>query len=265
LQDTLTALPRWVPAQLEMGSLLWQAGLDEQAGEWFASASEQAPWSGEAAGTLAYFWAVTGRGKPDLPRLETEARGLPYSGLSYELGRVYRSPAYQDLDRALDWLALAVDHAVDDVATRQALAECRIERGEYDAAASEFRRIVELSGEVPDAWRGLGYSLLSIGDVSGAEAAYEIAIRLHPDSAQGRLGYGVALLRLGNAEAAVSELVQATSLAPTNGEAFLALAEALAATGDLPAAISAVEQARANLHPSDERPQELRSRLVASR
>jgi tetratricopeptide (TPR) repeat protein len=264
LGRTLEVLPRFVPAQLAMGSLLWEAGRDADARRWFEAAAENAPWDGHTVGMLAYFQAETGWGTPDLERLERDAFDAPYGGAAYYLARIYATEAFRDLDRARRFAAFADEHAPDNVATRMVLAEIYVRRGEFAEAAAAFRQILDLSPDVTEAWIGLAYSSLRSRDLAQAEAAYVEAIQRRPDDPDVRHGYGAALLAQGKPREAVSQLEQAARLAPDEGEIAYSLARALEQAGDLTEAATAARRAGDLLPRGHRGLGDLKTRLNAS-
>ncbi|MBN1207472.1 MAG: tetratricopeptide repeat protein [Myxococcaceae bacterium] len=84
--------------------------------------------------------------------------------------------------------------------------------------------------------------LLSSGDVKGARAAAEEAVKLDPVSGRAHLALGLVAARQRQEEPALAALTQAVELDPTHGMARLALADALARKPEeLPRAIQEYE------------------------
>jgi tetratricopeptide (TPR) repeat protein len=226
LQQALHIHPRFFQAHIAMGSYYWEAGREDQAQQWFDSALNIASWNGEVMGMVAQFQAETGRGQPDLAVLEDEALTMPHSRLPYLLGRMLLA-TYQDYDRALRLLKLAVESAPEDVNAHKLLGDVYIMREEYAAAQQEFRFVLDLTPHWDLAWIGLAYASLQAEDLDMAVQAYPKAIQLRPKQADLRHGYGVLLLALERFDEAIDQLQQAAELEPTNGEILLSLAKAL--------------------------------------
>jgi tetratricopeptide (TPR) repeat protein len=263
LRKALEIHPRFFQAHVAVGSFYWNAKREDLAHRWFESAYQIAPWDGYAQGMLAQFQAETGRGVPDLERLQSEALALPYGRLPYYLGRMFFS-TYQDYDRALQFLKVAVDCAPEDVDARRILGLTYIKRDEYDNGIDELRHVLDLCPQLSNAYEELAYACLQAGRLSEAETAYVRAIARLPQKADVRHGYGITLLRLGQTENALSQLQQAVQLEPEDGDMLYSLAETLLNADKPKEALEVALKAKALLPEDDEDIEELLEHLQTS-
>jgi len=71
-------------------------------------------------------------------------------------------------------------------------------RGDFNGAATTYRRAVELSPGFLDAQCNLGNALVAVGKIADAIGAYERAISLNPDCSQAHWNLALALLARGD-------------------------------------------------------------------
>lgn len=84
----------------------------------------------------------------------------------------------------------------------------------WNTAASHYRRALELNPKSVAAARGLGRSMLELGDKSAARIAFGRAIEIDATSADARNDFGVFLYRSDELDRAQDELIEAVRLDP---------------------------------------------------
>ncbi len=130
---------------------------------------------------------------------------------------------------AEEYFRLAIQRDPNYAAAYAALAECRIPRGEAQAAALKAIALDPTSGEAYTAlaWVQLYWFL----DPKGAEPAFRRAIELAPNYAQAHYSYSEYLMITGHPAEAINETRQAVLLDPLAPLFRAGLAEVLALTG----------------------------------
>jgi tetratricopeptide (TPR) repeat protein len=134
------------------------------------------------------------------------------------------------------------------VAAALAAARERLRAG--DLAQAERLCREALGGGPGDAelFQVFGAALLAQGKAGEAAAAFEHAVRLRPDSADGHFGFGQALAASGRREDAVGRYREALRLRPGHPDATAALGLTLAEMGQLEEALPCLREA-ARLRP----------------
>jgi hypothetical protein len=94
------------------------------------------------------------------------------------------------------------------------------EAGQYDAAAELRFRIVEMLPQSADASDALGAALFAAGDVDGAQASFEAALRIDPARVTARVHLAICLRRRGQLEQAIVFFERAMSLHRSNPGAW---------------------------------------------
>ena len=88
-------------------------------------------------------------------------------------------------------------------------------KGDFAAAAAEFREVMRINPDEPDARSNLGFILYKGGKTAEALAECREAARLRPDHAEARLKYGGMLANVDqDYEAALVEVRAAVRLRP---------------------------------------------------
>jgi tetratricopeptide (TPR) repeat protein len=131
------------------------------------------------------------------------------------LGRGERALERGELDAAERWFGEALAAAADDVARAYALnkrALVAIARGDRGRAQALLDEALGTYAACVPAIVNAGNLLLETGDLAGAVARYETAIKLDPDYPEAHHNLGVAYRRLGRRSDAVRELRRATGL-----------------------------------------------------
>ena len=100
-------------------------------------------------------------------------------------------------------------------------------RGEYAAAASYFRKGLELAPDSPSLRHGLGTALSLTGDAQGALEQFTETVRRSPEFAKGQYSLGVLLASRGRLPEAIARFSAAVKSEPDYVEAQLQLADAL--------------------------------------
>jgi tetratricopeptide (TPR) repeat protein len=170
----------------------------------------------------------------------------------YHSGRVLANFAY------LQTVRLA-QVAPGSVWRHQAAAEANESQGLYDAAITEYRRVLALDPDRPGMHFRLGRALLargrqSGGDVSGeieARSAFERELRIDPTNANAAYELGELHRKAGELEAALELFRAAVRHDGDFDEALVGLARTLAASGRAQAAIEPLRKA-ASLKPDNE-------------
>jgi tetratricopeptide (TPR) repeat protein len=103
--------------------------------------------------------------------------------------------------------------------------------GEYAAAASYFRKGLELAPDSPSLRHGLGTALSLTGDAQGALEQFTETVRRSPEFAKGQYSLGVLLASKGRLPEAIERFSAAVKSEPNYVEAHLQLAEALRRSG----------------------------------
>lgn len=92
------------------------------------------------------------------------------------------------------------------------------------AAVDTFRRAVELDADNPYAHRMLGFSLMSAGDLAGAEVDAKQAVELAPDDSKNHVLLATICYRLGRAKEAEAHYKAAITADPLPSEPYFNLA-----------------------------------------
>jgi tetratricopeptide (TPR) repeat protein len=130
-------------------------------------------------------------------------------------------------DPLMDQLAELLESAVAyEVRGAQALDE-----GKWEAAATYFRKGIELAPGEPSLRHKLGTALAMTGDTRGAEQQFEEVTRRWPKFPKAQYSLGVILAASGQYREAIERFTAALKDDPTYAVAELQLAEALRASG----------------------------------
>ena len=105
-------------------------------------------------------------------------------------------------------------------------AERHFARREFGEAVKLLRRVVEAEPKHGVAWRMLGDSLREMRNYEKALAAYEAALALRPNDAEGCYGRGAAYVGLEKWREAIRDFSQALKLKPQYAEAALEIGQA---------------------------------------
>jgi len=122
--------------------------------------------------------------------------------------------------------------------------------GNWDLAATSFRRATDILPSSAEAHFNLGLALLQDGHFQEAVTAFDKAVALSPKLKGAHLFLGVAKYRLDDYPSAITALRRETQMDPTNAKALMWLGVAQLAAGDADAASSSLDKA-ALLSPKD--------------
>jgi len=115
--------------------------------------------------------------------------------------------------------------------------------GSFAEAIAHYRKALELSPEYPDAYSNLGAALAGAGRPDEAIVQFEKALELSPDYAEAHTNLGAILAKQGRIGQAIPHLRKAVEYKPEDAEAHKNLALALGMTGRVKEAIPQAEQA----------------------
>ncbi len=122
--------------------------------------------------------------------------------------------AQGNTQKALDSFRAALKSRPDYVDARLSAARILFDRGDYDASAAEFFRLVAQERRSTAGWNGLGWARLRLGEYDDALSAFAEARRQNPNLPMGAYGMGITLAREGKAEQASRSLAEAIFLNP---------------------------------------------------
>ncbi|MBN2465499.1 tetratricopeptide repeat protein [candidate division WOR-3 bacterium] len=142
-----------------------------------------------------------------------------------------------DLQVAGDWQGAArelrrcLELAPSDTAAWGNLGDVLIQQNDLAGAAEAYRRTLALDPNSALAHNSLGVTLLKSGDLAGAEAAYRAALKLQPDLVMARSNLGQVLVLRDRPDSALVELGRALQARPGDVTARFSLGVALQALG----------------------------------
>ena len=239
----LTLMPNDIATMIWLGEADLAAGQSDAADDVFAKAlarqpSAAAAWSGAGRTALAkrnYRRAVDQLTKA--LELDPKATKIHYSlAMAYRgLGDTTRAEAHLaqrgDVDtRPADPLMREIDVLLQSAEAYNIRGGAELDAGHWQAAASDFRKGLELDPNDPSLRHRLGTALYQMGDVSGAREQFERVLRTSPDYTQSRYSLGVLLSEAGRYPEAIEHFASALQREPDFVDARIQMAEALART-----------------------------------
>ncbi len=195
-----------------------------------------------------------GLGTSDAARLLRRAQGRHPADfwLNFYLGAaVYRTSERNAAEAARYFqacLAARPDSGLVRLNLAVALGTC----GNYDAAAGEYRRAIELDAKPGPARLGLAVALLHTGDRAGAEDALRRAGEIDPDDTWGQNNLGLARRMLGDLAGAEAAFRRVVALDPGAAVHHGNLGSVLFKKGDYAGAEASFRRAVA-IDPGDDR------------
>jgi predicted Zn-dependent protease len=121
-------------------------------------------------------------------------------------------------------------------------AEAVFQAGNYSEAKALFTVYVESKPENPWGHYMLGLSSWKSGDLTGAERAFDLAIKRDPKHVKSLINSARVLLDLGRGAEALERINTARTLDSTSSEVLRLLARAQYAKGDVPSAVKTYQQ-----------------------
>lgn len=142
--------------------------------------------------------------------------------------------AYQegDADRAIAALQSALQENPDLIMARFLLGTIYKEKGEYGAAADQYKRVVELDPYVYSNHFNLGLMYHLLNQLQQAAASYMEALRLNPQDPRSNMYLALVHTALGRPDVALPYAQRAAELDQRSSEVFANLAVVLDANGD---------------------------------
>src|SRR5438876_4081618 len=132
--------------------------------------------------------------------------------------------------------------------TRYNLGLALIEKGDWERAALELRRVVVHKPDLLDARNALGSALEGLSRLEAAEEEFKAALRIDPRSVHALHGLGRVLMAQRRFNAAISYLTQAVEIEPKDVGLRVSLAAAYSQKGNPQPAIAFLKELAAS-HP----------------
>jgi tetratricopeptide (TPR) repeat protein len=252
----LQLMPDDVPAAVWLGEADLAAGQNDVADDIFAKVLARDPslaaaWSG--AGRVALAKQDYQRAVDQLSRaieLDPHATKIHYSlAMAYRgLGDMASAKAHLaqqgDVDTTLaDPLMRQIDVLLQSSEADNLRGAAELAAGNWEAAAAQFRKGLELAPDDPSLRHRLGTALYQMGDTAGAMAQFEQVLRTTPDYVHAHFSLGMLLGESGRDAEAIEHFSAALELDPSHVEARVELADTLARTGRAKEALDEYAQA----------------------
>src|SRR6266545_3840508 len=185
-------------------------------------------------------WAQGPSGCKGPEELERAVSGRPsaaaYNALgAYFAGRKQFACAISAFEKAL-----RIDSSSWE--TRYNLGLALIEKGDWDRAALELRRVVVHKPDLLDARNALGTALQELGQAEAAEEEFKAALRIGPRSVPALHGLGRVLMAQKRFNAAIFYLKQAVEIGPGDVGLRVSLAAAYSQNGNPEPAIALLKE-----------------------
>ncbi len=261
---TLANNPNSVLARNNLGNLMLQKGLADQAIAQFQRALEVRPGLAEAHSNLGNALAQKGAAREAIAQYQKALELRPglaevhnnLGTLLLQQGRVDEAlaeyqkaleirPNFADTHNDVGTLFLqlgrieeAIPHLQKALELRPGLATAHnslglafLQQGRSDEATAHFQKALELRPDLATAHNNLGSVLFQQGQVEPAMAQFQKALELRPDFAEAANNLGKALLQKGQVDEAIGYFRRALQLRPDFATAQNNLAKALRQKG----------------------------------
>ncbi len=234
--------PGCIAARVGLGRLAMRAGVLDVAEKSLLLALEALPRCGPTHAALAevhalqghsdqvafhHRWAQVGLGR--LPLADPLLEEVENLGVSYEV-HLERGQLLGRLGRWREAVArfrAAVELKSDLSEARYWLGMSLIQAGEVDAGVSELEKATGMKGREVDSWIHIARARAGRGDLTGAHAAIEAALKLAPRNAEALVERGELLRREKKLDLALADFERAIASEPGNAGAHLARGQAL--------------------------------------
>jgi tetratricopeptide (TPR) repeat protein len=189
---------------------------------------------GQAELVLAQSLSRSGQRAAAIPHYRAAIAAAPQSAVAHaELGGVLALEGDFEAAAAELRRALEIDPQLPDVASRLAWAEGSVlrARGQLAAAAARFRAALAARPDLVEARYDLGATLVAAGQAEDALREFREIVRMRPD-ARGFNALGMVLVELGRSGEAADAFRQGLALAPQDVELRRNLSRVAATSGE---------------------------------
>jgi tetratricopeptide (TPR) repeat protein len=139
----------------------------------------------------------------------------------------------------------ALELEPDEAPAHNNLGLALVNTGMAEQGIAHYRKALELSPGYPEAHNNWGSALVAGGRLSEAAEQFEKALASDPEHASAHVNLGATLAQMGRVDEAIPHLEEAVALLPEDAEAHTNLGLALAMKGQLDAAVPHLEKALA--------------------
>ena len=156
-----------------------------------------------------------------------------YPGARYALGTELIAAGKLDegVQELQTFIRLLPSHP-NVVPTREMIGRVFLSQGKFDAAAEQFKLLLQRTPSFADAHGYLGDVLLSQGRLEDAIVEYQQFLRLRPGSARAHSNLGLAFAKSGHLDEAIAEFRRSLDIDASNDEARSYLTAALRLKGE---------------------------------
>jgi len=143
---------------------------------------------------------------------------------------------------ALEHCEIALE-ILNSVEIRKFYGFALMKLGRYDEAENEYRKIVSVLPDDPNALSRLGFVLARKGEFDEAISVSDKALKISPELAEARLNLGFAYIGKNDLEKAVEQYEKGLAIEPNNAIARSELGVAFFKLGEIDKAVESFEQA----------------------
>jgi Flp pilus assembly protein TadD len=177
---------------------------------------------------------------PDIIDIAQLAKKFPLTVIKeFEAGR--KAELRGEMDAAVRHYQAALVQAPDFYPAHNSLGIRHLQKGDFNTAEEEFRRVLALDSKSAQANFNLGNVLYMTRRNEEAKQTLEAGLRLSPSSAMGHYLNGSVLARLGDFKAAEEQLQTARALNPRMPQVTISLATLYLQSGRGPEAAAMFE------------------------